>query len=217
LKKGDRYDVSDLEEAQFEPGSRGRVLKNLLGIKSKREMDRVEQREQIRALENLLWQYGPDQRFTADDVCWIHKAWLEPIYSWAGKYRKVNLSKGNFPFAVAQQVPRLMSDFEKGPLRDFTPETQGAHDEFAYALAVVHIELILIHPFRDGNGRTARILANLMASQVGFPLLDFSGITGRKRERYFAAIREGLDKNYEPMTGVFIDVIDQTIETSGGF
>jgi cell filamentation protein len=47
VKKGDRYDASDLEEAQFEPGSRGRVLKNLLGIKSQREMDWVEQREQL--------------------------------------------------------------------------------------------------------------------------------------------------------------------------
>jgi hypothetical protein len=37
VKKGDRYDASELEEAQFEPGSRGRVLKNLLGIKSQRD------------------------------------------------------------------------------------------------------------------------------------------------------------------------------------
>lgn len=216
MKKGDRYDVSGLEEAQFEPGSRRRVLKNLLGIKSKREMDRVEQREQIRALEDLLWQYGPDQRFTADDICWIHKVWLGPIYSWAGEYRKVNITKGNFPFAMAQYIPRLMNEFQNGPLRDFTPCSQGEDDDFANALAIVHVELVLIHPFREGNGRTARILANLMASQVGLPLLDFSGITGRKRERYFAAIRAGLDKNYEPMTKVFIDVIDQTIEISGG-
>jgi hypothetical protein len=43
MKKPSRYDTSTLIEAQFEPGSRGRVLKNLLGIKSKREMDRVVQ------------------------------------------------------------------------------------------------------------------------------------------------------------------------------
>ena len=39
LKKAGRYDVSKLPEAQFEPGSHGRVLRNLLGIKRKREMD----------------------------------------------------------------------------------------------------------------------------------------------------------------------------------
>ena len=42
MKMGGHYDVSGLIEAQFEPGSHGRVLKNLLGIKSKREMDQVE-------------------------------------------------------------------------------------------------------------------------------------------------------------------------------
>lgn len=50
----DRYDTTGLEQDQFEPGSHRRVLKNLLGITSKREMDRVEGREQVRALECLL-------------------------------------------------------------------------------------------------------------------------------------------------------------------
>jgi cell filamentation protein len=49
-KIADRYDASGLVEAQFEPGSRRRVLKNLLGIKRKREMDRLEGLEQLRAL-----------------------------------------------------------------------------------------------------------------------------------------------------------------------
>ncbi len=42
MKKANRYDTSALPEAQFEPGSRDRVLKNKLGIKSKRLMDKVE-------------------------------------------------------------------------------------------------------------------------------------------------------------------------------
>jgi cell filamentation protein len=48
MKKGSHYDASGLIEAQFEQGSRGRVLKNVLGIKSKREMDQVEAEEQFR-------------------------------------------------------------------------------------------------------------------------------------------------------------------------
>ncbi len=47
LKKGKRYDTSGLVEAQHEPGSRGRVLKNLLGIKTKREMDVVKEIDQV--------------------------------------------------------------------------------------------------------------------------------------------------------------------------
>ena len=48
-----RYDVSGLIEAQHQPGSRGRVLRNLRGITSKREMDEAEAREQKRALEEI--------------------------------------------------------------------------------------------------------------------------------------------------------------------
>jgi len=46
-KTTERYDVSELAEAQFEPGSHRRVPKHLLGIRCKREMDRVEVQEQL--------------------------------------------------------------------------------------------------------------------------------------------------------------------------
>ncbi len=65
MKRRDRYDVAGLEEALSEPGSRGRVLKNRLGIKSKREMDRIEGREQVRALEELTAFYDKDHRFSS--------------------------------------------------------------------------------------------------------------------------------------------------------
>ena len=53
MKKRGRYDVSHLDEAQFEPGSGNCVLKNKLGIKRKRDMDRLENQEQFRAIKEL--------------------------------------------------------------------------------------------------------------------------------------------------------------------
>jgi cell filamentation protein len=210
MKKGGHYDASGLIEAQFEPGSRGRVLRNLLGIKSKREMDQVEAQEQLRTLEELVRIYDQTHRFTAADVRRIHKMWLEPIYAWAGKYRQVNLSKGDFPFAAANQIPRLMMEFEKGPLREYTPCRFTGMSEIARAIAVVHAELLLIHPFREGNGRVARLLAVLMALQAGLPPLDFGNIKGRKRQEYFRAVQAGLDRDYKPMEKVFSAVIRRT-------
>lgn len=60
MTPGDRYDSSGLEEAQYQPGSRGRVLKNLLGIKTKREMNREEAGVQVRALQELAGTYGTE-------------------------------------------------------------------------------------------------------------------------------------------------------------
>jgi len=68
----------------------------------------------------------------------------------------------------------LMEDLEKGPLREFTPCRFDTIGKTVKALAIVHTELVLIHPFRDGNGRVARLLATLMALQAELPPLDFS-------------------------------------------
>jgi len=211
-KPAGRYDTSDLVEAQFEPNSSHRVLKNLLGIKRKREMDRIEAREQLRALNELIKIYGKTRRFIAADICRIPYIWLGNIYSWAGKYRQVNLSKSNFIFAAANQIPRLMQELERGVLHQFTPCRFDSIDEVARALAVVHTELVLIHPFRDGNGRTARLLANLMALQAGLPSLDFSSLKGRKKKEYFAAIQTGLDRDYGLLKEIFSGVIRETLQ-----
>ena len=210
-KPAGRYDTSGLIEAQFEPGSRRRVLRNLLGIKSKREMDRVEARAQVRALLKLTKTYGSRHRFTSADICQIHRIWLRDIYAWAGRYRQVNLTKDNFTFAAANQITHLMREFEEGPLREFTPCCFNTPAKIARALAVVHTELVLIHPFRDGNGRMARLLATLIAMQAGLPSLDFSDLKGRKRKEYYAAVGSGLDRDYEPMACIFIDVIAKTL------
>lgn len=212
MKKSGRYSTSTLIEDQFEPGSRGRVLKNLFGIKSKREMDEVEAVEHKRALNELLYIYDAGHRFTAADVCKMHKIWLGGIYEWAGKYRQVNISKGGFMFAAASHIPQLMDAFEKGPLKTYTPCHFASLDDVVKALAVVHTELVLIHPFREGNGRLARMLAIIMALQASLPPLDFSIIRGKKREEYFAAVQAGMDCNYEPMEKIFRDLLRRTLQ-----
>lgn len=79
-----------------------------------------------------------------------------------------------------------------------------------HALAETHVELVLIHPFRDGNGRLARVLSSLMVLQVGLPLLDFSGMAGAGKTAYIAAIQAGINKHYAPMERVFGEVIERS-------
>lgn len=82
-----------------------------------------------------------------------------------------------------------MADFERGSLKRHTPCHPASPDRLAEALAEVHVEFVLIHPFREGNGRTARILAVLMGLQAGLPALYFDRLSGRRRQEYFAAVR----------------------------
>ncbi len=208
----DRYDVSGLPEAQFEPGSNGLVLKNLIGIMSKQVMDEAEARALEQAMDILVRAYSETHRFTATDLCDCHHTWLGNIYEWAGRYRRVNVSKDGFPFAAAAQIPVLMDQFERDVLRRYTPCTDQA--DVVHALAETHVELVLIHPFRDGNGRFARVLSTLMALQAGLPLLDFSLMAGTGKTAYIAAIQSGLDKHYASMERLFEEVIAQSRSSS---
>lgn len=211
MKQKDRYDTSGLPEGQYELGSRGRVLKNKQGIARRREVDEIEAREQFRALNEFVGIYDQEHRFSAADICHMHKVWLGEVYAWAGQYRQVNISRGDFTFAMARQIPTLMEKFEQGALRDFTPCLFAEPEAVVHALAVVHTELILIHPFREGNGRLARMLSVIMGLQAGYPPLDFGLIKGKVKKDYIAAVQAGMDYEYQPMKKIFRAVLKRTL------
>ena len=207
----DRYDTSKLIEDQFEPGSNGTVLRNLLGITSKEALEQVEEVNFERLMEQAATRFDSDHRFTALDILWLHSFWLKGVFSWAGTYRTVNIGKGGFLFAAAAHVPELMRQFENDQLAHLTPCRFPRTEEVVAALAEVHVELLLIHPFREGNGRIARLLSVLMVLQAGLPPLDFSQLQGAKREEYFAAVRAGMYRNYRPMERIFTEVLEWTL------
>lgn len=194
-------------ESEFEPGSRGRVLRNLLGITRLRDMNAAESQALELAQVDAVDHYGPNHRFTADDIRALHRLWLGAIYSWAGEYRSVNIGKGGFQFAHAPLIPRLMAELERGALRQQTPCHAANDADAARALAEVHAELILVHPFRDGNGRLARLLALLMVLQAGYPPLDFNPMTGRGKRVYIAGIHTAMNRDYASLTATMARVI----------
>ena len=215
MKESHRYKTAHLIEGQFEPGSRGRVLKNKLGIKLKREMDEAESVALKTALDKLLGMYDENHRFISADIRTMHEIWLGDIYEWAGEYRQVNVSKEDFPFAASKQIPFLMSEFEKNFLRKHTPCNFKSLAQIIQALAEVHVELVLIHPFMEGNGRVTRMLSTLMASQARLPILNFRDITGKNKKDYFDAISSCLDRNYKPMEKLFEKIIATSEKISG--
>lgn len=208
-----RYSTSGVIEDQYMTGSDGKVLKNLLNITTNQEIDRVETELLFVLTDQLVDEFGRDRCFSVNDLLKIHYRWLGTLYVWAGTYRQVLMSKGNFMFAAPAHIPQLMDDFQRELLEKYTPCIFESREEVVAVLAIVHTELILIHPFREGNGRLARLLATLMALQAGLPPLDFSGFEKERQEEYFNAVRYGLDRNYKPMEKVFADVITRSLLT----
>ena len=96
-----RYLSATGMEAETEPGSRGRVLRNRLGIRRKREIDRAEYEAFRVAQASSLARITPETPFTAALLCEMHREWLGDLYAWAGQYRTVEMEKDGFRWPPA--------------------------------------------------------------------------------------------------------------------
>lgn len=192
-----RYDARTVE-GEYQPGSSEQVLRNLHGITSVEDMNELELGLLAQLYESVLVDELPDRVLTVEDIKHWHHRWLGNVYEWAGQERSVNMSKGGFAFAAAGQVPRLLAQFERDCLQRWTPCQRLSTDELVEAVAITHVELILIHPFREGNGRLSRLLADVMVVQAGREPLDYTPWELNKTG-YISAIHHGVSMNYEPM------------------
>ena len=131
----------------------------------------------------------------------IHRRVLEGIDPMLrpGEYRKgenrVADADGDLIFAtpVSGDVPDLMHRFG----RWLRTGADGRHPTVAGALA--HLELVAIHPFHDGNGRTSRALSRLLLVRGGYALgglVSLDAYLDLQRREYFAAIRAALGRTY---------------------
>jgi len=210
-----RYTVAKGVEGEYEPGSRGRVLRNKLGIVRKRDMDQLEFNALITVQKRYYDLIEDSTCFTAELICQMHRDWLGDLFSWAGRYRTVELSKGGFRWPPARLVAQNMAYLEANTLKACTPCKGNSIQEIALKMAQVHAEFLLVHPFREGNGRLARWMADLMALQAGLGLPDYA-LSGRgcvkRRNDYLTAVQHGYAQNYEPLTHFFFTALERSAE-----
>ena len=193
----DRYAVHGTQ-GEFQPGSNDLVLANKLGIQSVEDMNDLELELLQRLYEEVLVKHLPNRVLTVEDLKTWHRRWLGNVFEWAGQERSVNMGKDGFMFAASAQIPRLLADFERSCLARWTPCHDMDTDALVDAIAITHVEFILIHPFREGNGRLSRLLADVMAVQSGRLPLDYSTWNANK-PAYYQAIHQGLQMEYAPM------------------
>ena len=203
-----RYFTKGNIEDECELG--GKVLKNKLGIRSKKEMDKVEYERLAATQAHYHGIIEPHTRFTNRLICKMHYHWLGSLYEWAGKYRTVNLAKMDFVWPPARFVSANMDLFEETFLKKLTPCYQGSIETVSLNISKVHAEFLLVHPFREGNGRLARLISDLMALQAGYPAPDFAFDQKKNRERYLVPVTKGYVQDYELLTHVVKEAMDRS-------
>jgi Fic family protein len=124
------------------------------------------------------------EQFDLDDILAIHKIVLQKINdAWAGRLRTtaVRVIGSPIPCPNYLKVPVLMDEL--------ITTLKTANDHIAITSAYAHLQLATIHPFVDGNGRTARLLMNLLLLQQNYPLVI---IDVKDRATYISVIQKAL-------------------------
>ena len=119
------------------------------------------------------------RRIEEDDILTLHRIVIteqpndiyRPVGAWKrednGTYGEENGKSVYMPYASAADVPKLMAEWIRRFNALFNPRANEVAALDAYLAA--HVSFVRIHPFFDGNGRVARLLANLPVLYAGFP------------------------------------------------
>lgn len=186
-----RYSLSGAEA-----GLQGGILKNKLGISDQRRLDDTETVLLADTYEHFFsLQARGELRFDLSLLFQIHKYFLLPLYSWAGKIRTVDVSKDGMLFASVRHIQASLETFDK-VLQDNLPQVLDSKKIVAAKIALIHCELNAIHPFREGNGRTIRLFLDLLVANAGYNPIDWSK---RSQAVYIQACVFGMKREYVAM------------------
>lgn len=185
------------------------ICLNYAGCLDRNEINRREDEGVARGMRyvlDLVLRLEPVP-LTLNLICAVHKELMGAIYPFAGTWRTVSLHKGEgptkWPFPPGGLDP-VLSVFERDVLCRSPFLSEVDEEVYAFASEVMN-EFLAIHPFREGNGRTAFIIGNLILMQNS--LLPLDVYDRRKDEkRYFEACEAGrLHQNYGLLTALIAE------------
>ena len=160
------------------------MLENKLGLTSSaelaREEERISKKKAAMLFENHILDNLKSGKFSTLQT--IHKYLFDEIYDFAGKLRTVNIAKGNFRFAPLMYIESALKNIDKMSLSNF--------DE----IIEKYVEMNIAHPFREGNGRSARIwLDHMLKTEIG-KVIDWSKVD---KEDYLLAMERSPIRDIE--------------------
>lgn len=171
------------------------VIQEGLTMKEKPLKDHLEAKNHKEALDFLYELIDPNKKNTVSEhlVKQLHHLVVQDSQrEIAGNYRdgEVYISGSDHRPPSGFEVPAKMHDLIK-----WLSKKKAEHDPVELA-ALLHFKFVNIHPFWDGNGRTGRLLMNVLVLQAGYPLAI---ILKNDRKRYYRVLREADKGNYKPI------------------
>lgn len=145
------------------------TLKNLLDIRDASNLAEVEAYIVGLRMAQVL---GEQVTFTLDFAFlkYLHRRLFGDLYEWAGTTRQVDLSKGDTRFAVWERVESESENVFNEIAATPPLRTGTGRSWFLAAASHFLVEINVVHPFREGNGRTTRVFTELWAKSMGLRL-----------------------------------------------
>lgn len=141
------------------------VLKNKIGIRDQDLLDSAERQLTSLRFDEVL----PRGSFDVQHYCAVHHHLFQDIFSWAGKFRTVRISKGGNVFCYPEYIAAEMASLF-GRLHSEVLRQSLKREDFANGAAIFLADLNAIHPYREGNGRTQLAFLAVLSEHVGHPL-----------------------------------------------
>ncbi|CAF0869905.1 unnamed protein product [Adineta ricciae] len=142
---------------------------------------------------------------TLEDILQIHRrvlGFVDPVQ--AGQLRKHQVYVGSFVPPTAAEVPDYLDDFLK-----WLNSLEDTRDLHAIELAAIaHYKFVYIHPFVDGNGRTGRLLMNLILMRSGFPPVIIKKF---ERLTYYSYLDQANDGDVRPLIRFVAKCTERTL------
>ena len=184
------------------------VINEGITVKGKPLKDHLEAKDHHAALEYLYDLIDKDKKHTVSEMLIknLHQIILqETDREWAGRYRNANVIIGGAKHTPpdALQVPQKMRDLISWLI------SQKNKINIIELAALLHHKLVHIHPFFDGNGRTARLTMNLFLMQAGYPLVV---IMKTDRKKYYDVLDKADSGVYEPLLKFIARSIERSLD-----
>ena len=193
--------LTRLETAEILEKGTGAVIS---GRPLKDQLEAVNHAKALDFIKRLVGQKKSHQFITERDIKDIHKIILTGIDDqWAGKYRQteVFIKGADVEFPSRHKVPYLMAEF--------TAWLEGQQDGHPVRVAAdAHFKFVSVHPFIDGNGRTARLLMNLVLIINSYPM---AVIRNEDRIKYLQAVNKGQKEND---LNSFYKIVEEAVDRS---
>ncbi len=174
------------------------VLINKLGLSDTQTLNLIELRITSLEVERLLSASVP-ATFNVQYLRDLHYQIFQKVYPWAGELRKVDIGKGDTQFLTHSKIEsELNMLFAELANNQFL--TGATHENFSQKVGEYLVHLNFIHPFREGNGRTQRLLISRIAQNAGITL-DWRAVSNDAMRK---ACIDGINGNTRNMVRLIL-------------